>query len=266
MDKFTELANNILTEQRDIKADQIEKLLKKSFEDSPFYNKEDKPESPFDRPDAREYSDQMEALTDDIFDAMQKKDKQAHLAVLRKYDAIRDKAIERFGIDGPVNLIDPDLAGAYSDDFKDKNGFRPRSGILTRFRDAIEFYKDGIYGRIEGDKFIPVEPKSYIEETEIEDQESGIRSLDGFFSDEEAYIEDQEVDMNTVEKGLSDLAATASSGAKGIAGKILGTKAQAAKASLDKRAKAVAKAIPAYDAVTKKLEKDYKKLLKTVNQ
>ena len=80
--------------QRDIKKDQIEKLLKKGFEDSPFYNKEEKPESPFDRPDAREYSDQMEALNDDIFDAIEKKDKQAHLAVLRKYDAIRDKAIE----------------------------------------------------------------------------------------------------------------------------------------------------------------------------
>ena len=171
MDKFTKLANKILTEQRDIKADQIEKLLKKGFEDSPFYKKEEKPESPFDRPDAREYADQMEALTDDIFDAIQKKDKQAHLAVLRKYDAIRDKAIERFGIDGPVNLIDPDLAGMYSDDFKDENGFRPRSDFLTRFRDAVEFYKDGIYGRIEGDKFIPVEPKSYIKETEIEDQE-----------------------------------------------------------------------------------------------
>ena len=171
MDKFTELANNILTEQRDIKADQIEKLLKKGFEDSPFYNKEDKPESPFDRPDAREYSDQMEALTDDIFDAIRKKDKQAHLAVLRKYDAIRDKAIERFGIDGPVNLIDPDLAGMYSDDFKDENGFRPRSDFLTRFRDAVEFYKDGRYGRIEGNKFTPVEPKSYIEGPEIEDQE-----------------------------------------------------------------------------------------------
>lgn len=97
----------------------------------------------------------------------------------------------------------------------------------------------------------------------VEDQESGIRSLDGFFSDEEAHIEDQEVDMNTVEKGLSDLASTASSGTKGLAGKILGTKAQAAKASLDKRAKAVAKAIPAYDAVTKKLEQGYKDLLKT---
>lgn len=172
MDNFTTLANKILTEQRDIKADQIEKLLKKGFEDSPFDNKEDKPQSPFDRPDAREYSDQMEALTDDIFDAIQKKDKQAHLAVLRKYDTIRDKAIERFGIDGPVNLIDPDLAGDYSDDFKDENGFRPRSDFLTRFRDAVEFYKDGRYGRIEGDKFIPVEPKSYIEETEIEDQEN----------------------------------------------------------------------------------------------
>ena len=172
MDNFTTLANKILTEQRDIKADQIEKLLKKGFEDSPFNNKEDKPESPFDRPDAREYSDQMEALTDDIFDAIRKKDKQAHLAVLHKYDAIRDKAIQRFGIDGPVNLIDPDLAGDYSDDFKDENGFRPRSDFLTRFRDAVEFYKDGRYGRIEGDKFIPVEPKSYIEETEIEDQEN----------------------------------------------------------------------------------------------
>lgn len=192
MDNFTTLANKILTEQRDIKADQIERLLKKGFEDSPFNNKEDRPESPFDRPDAREYSDQMEALTDDIFDAIQKKDKQAHLAVLRKYNAIRDKAIQRFGIDGPVNLIDPDLAGMYSDDFKDENGFRPRSDFLTRFRDAVEFYKDGRYGRIEGDRFIPVEPKSYIEETEIEDQENGIRSLDGFFSDEEAYVEDDE--------------------------------------------------------------------------
>ena len=172
MDKFTKLANKILTEQRDIKKDQIEKLLKKGFEDSPFYNKEEKPESPFDRPDAREYSDQMEALNDDIFDAIEKKDKQAHLAVLRKYDAIRDKAIERFGIDGPVNLIDPDLAGMYSDDFKDENGFRPRSDFLTRFRDAIEFYKDGRYGRIEGDKFIPVEPKSYIQGPEIEDDEN----------------------------------------------------------------------------------------------
>tara|TARA_S200002703_G_scaffold158609_1_gene169442 strand:+ start:1237 stop:1920 length:684 start_codon:yes stop_codon:yes gene_type:complete len=163
MDKFTKLANDILIEQRDEKADQIEKLFKKGFEESPYYQKEVKPESPYDRSDAREYSDQMEALMDDIFDAIQKKDKQAHLAVLRKYDAIRDKAIERFGIDGPVNLIDPDLAGMYSDDFKSENGFRPR-GILATFKAAIEFYENGTYGRIEGNKFIPVEPKSYIGE------------------------------------------------------------------------------------------------------
>jgi len=40
------------------------------------------------------------------------------------------------------------------------------------------------------------EPKSYIERPEIEDQENGIRSLDGFFSDEEAHIEDNENDMD----------------------------------------------------------------------
>ena len=34
----------------------------------------------------------------------------------------------------------------------------------------------------------------------------------------------------------------------------------------DATAKAVAKAIPAYDAVTKKLEQGYKELLKTANQ
>lgn len=174
MDRFTQLANNILSEQID-KADEIEKLLKKGFEESPYYQKEEKPESPYDRPDAREYSDQMEALDDEIFDAIQKKDKEAHLTALRKYDAIRDKAIERFGIDGPVNLIDPDLAGMYSDDYKSKNGFRPR--FMTRFRDAIEFYKDGSYGRIEGDEFIPTEPKSYIGEpvSGIEDQEGFIK-------------------------------------------------------------------------------------------
>jgi hypothetical protein len=96
----------------------------------------------------------------------------------------------------------------------------------------------------------------------IEDQE--IRSLDGFFSDKEAYIEDQEAktDMASVEKGLSDIAATANSGAKGSAAKLLRSKAQKAKSALDRRAKAVAAAIPAYNEYTKKLEAAYKNLEK----
>ena len=97
---------------------------------------------------------------------------------------------------------------------------------------------------------------------EIKTEEEEIRSLDGFFGDEE--IEDQEAkaDMATVEKGLSDLAGTAGSGAKGLAAKMIGTKAQDAKAALNDRAKAVAAAIPAYNEYTSELEAAYANLKK----
>ena len=93
-------------------------------------------------------------------------------------------------------------------------------------------------------------------------EEEEIRSLDGFFADEEVEDQETKTDMASVEKGLGDLAATAGSGAKGLAAKLLGSKAQAAKAALDKRAKAVAAAIPAYNEYTKELETAYKNLKK----
>ena len=257
MNKFYQVVNDVLRENAD---SEIDTLMRKKFDDKYPVTRDST--SPYDEPGATDLRDRMMDLGDEIFAAINAKDKEAHLVSLQKYEDLRDEAISKFGLDGPVGLIDPDMHGEYSDDFKSAHGIRPRSDALNTFRSVIEFYPDNRYGKIVDGQFIAPELKSYIG-VEHEDQESGIRSLDGFFSDEEAHIEDQEVDMNTVEKGLSDLAATASSGAKGLAGKLLGTKAQAAKASLDKRAKAVAKAIPAYDAVTKKLEQGYKDLLKT---
>ena len=206
MDNFTILANKILKENAD---SEIDALMRKKFNDA--YPADNKSVDPYDEPGARDLSAAMLRLDDDIFGAIQRGDKESHLKHLHRYDALRDEALQRFGIDGPVGLIDPDLHGSYSDDFKDKHGVRPRSETLNTFRNAVEFYRDDRYGKFEGDEFIAPEVKSYIGDAERhndpemnEDQESGIRSLDGFFSDEEALPEDAESsltpdDLKTIE-------------------------------------------------------------------
>jgi hypothetical protein len=185
MDNFTILANKILKENAD---SEIDALMRKKFNDA--YPTDNKPVDPYNEPGAQDLSAAMLRLDDDIFRAIQRGDKENHLKHLHRYEALRDKALQRFGIDGPVGLIDPDLHGSYSDDFKDKHGVRPHSETLNTFRNAVEFYSDGRYGKFEGDEFIAPEVKSYIGDAERhndpemnEDQESGIRSLDGFFSD-----------------------------------------------------------------------------------
>ena len=86
-------------------------------------------------------------------------------------------------------------------------------------------------------------------------KENQLRSLDVFFSDEEQpHIEDNEMRAIDIEKSLSALAATAGTGAKGFAAGIMGTKPQEAKKALDKRAKTVAVAIPAYNKKTEEIE------------
>ena len=171
MDNFTQIANKILSESI-----QNEYM---SFDDI------------YKQPGATDLRDEMLGLNDKIFDAIDRKDKEAHLAALQEYEDLRDEALAKFGLDGPVGLIDPDMHGEYSDDFKDENGVRPRSDALNTFRNVVEFYADGRHGKIVGDQYVAPEVKSYIGS---EDQESGpqIRSLDGFFSDEEGYVEDQE--------------------------------------------------------------------------
>ena len=183
MDNFTILANNILSESI-----QNEYM---SFDDI------------YSQPGATDLRDEMLGLNDKIFDAIDRKDKEAHLAALQEYEDLRDEALAKFGLDGPVGLIDPDMHGDYSDDFKVENGVRPRSDALNTFRNVVEFYADGRHGKIVGDQYVAPEVKSYIGS---EDQESGpqIRSLDGFFSDEEALPEDAESsltpeDLKTIE-------------------------------------------------------------------
>ena len=85
-----------------------------------------------------------------------------------------------------------------------------------------------------------------------EEQESVIRSLDGFFNS--GVAEDNEMSADAIEKGIGALAATANSGVQGFAAGIMGTKPQEAKKALDKRAKAVAVAIPAYNKKTQEIE------------
>ena len=183
MDNFTILANKILSESI-----QNEYM---SFDDI------------YSQPGATDLRDEMLGLNDKIFDAIDRKDKEAHLAALQEYEDLRDEALAKFGLDGPVGLIDPDMHGEYSDDFKVENGVRPRSDALNTFRNVVEFYADGRHGKIVGDQYVAPEVKSYIGS---EDQESGpqIRSLDGFFSDEEALPEDAESsltpeDLKTIE-------------------------------------------------------------------
>ena len=183
MDNFTQIANNILSESI-----QNEYM---SFDDI------------YSQPGATDLRDEMLGLNDKIFDAIDRKDKEAHLAALQEYEDLRDEALAKFGLDGPVGLIDPDMHGEYSDDFKVENGVRPRSDALNTFRNVVEFYADGRHGKIVGDQYVAPEVKSYIGS---EDQESGpqIRSLDGFFSDEEALPEDAESsltpeDLKTIE-------------------------------------------------------------------
>jgi len=177
MDNFTQIANKILSESI-----QNEYM---SFDDI------------YKQPGATDLRDEMLGLNDKIFDAIDRKDKEAHLAALQEYEDLRDEALAKFGLDGPVGLIDPDMHGEYSDDFKVENGVRPRSDALNTFRNVVEFYADGRHGKIVGDQYVAPEVKSYIgseDNQSYEDQESGpqIRSLDGFFSDEEGYVEDQE--------------------------------------------------------------------------
>ena len=189
MDNFTILANKILSESI-----QNEYM---SFDDI------------YSQPGATDLRDEMLGLNDKIFDAIDRKDKEAHLAALQEYEDLRDEALAKFGLDGPVGLIDPDMHGEYSDDFKDENGVRPRSDTLNTFRNVVEFYADGRHGKIVGDQYVAPEVKSYIgseDNQSYEDQESGsqIRSLDGFFSDEEALPEDAESsltpeDLKTIE-------------------------------------------------------------------
>lgn len=207
MDNFTILANKILKENAD---SEIDALMRKKFNDA--YPADNKPVDPYDEPGARDISAAMLRLDDDIFGAIQRGDKESHLKHLRRYDALRDEALQRFGVDGPVGLIDPDLHGTYSDDFKDKHGIRPRGEMLNTFRSAVEFYRDDRHGKFEGDKFIAPEVKSYIGDAERhndpemnEDNESGIRSLDGFFSDKEGYIEDQEAESSLTPEDLKTI-------------------------------------------------------------
>tara|TARA_R110000803_G_scaffold210642_2_gene283004 strand:- start:296 stop:985 length:690 start_codon:yes stop_codon:yes gene_type:complete len=181
MDNFTQIANKILSESI-----QNEYM---SFDD--IYN----------QPGATDLRDEMLGLNDKIFDAIDRKDKEAHLAALQEYEDLRDEALAKFGLDGPVGLIDPDMHGEYSDDFKDENGVRPRSDTLNTFRNVVEFYADGRNGKIVGDQYVAPEVKSYMgseDNQSYEDQESGpqIRSLDGFFkaeiSDEEGFLKPDE--------------------------------------------------------------------------
>ena len=181
MDNFTQIANKILSESI-----QNEYM---TFDDI------------YKQPGVTDIRDEMLGLNDKIFDAIDRKDKEAHLAALQEYEDLRDEALAKFGLDGPVGLIDPDMHGVYSDDFKDENGVRPRSDALNTFRNVVEFYADGRHGKIVGDQYVAPEVKSYIgseDNQSYEDQESGpqIRSLDGFFkaaiSDEEGFLKPDE--------------------------------------------------------------------------
>tara|TARA_R110000772_G_scaffold235393_1_gene347033 strand:- start:578 stop:1267 length:690 start_codon:yes stop_codon:yes gene_type:complete len=181
MDNFTQIANKILSESI-----QNEYM---TFDDI------------YKQPGVTDIRDEMLGLNDKIFDAIDRKDKEAHLAALQEYEDLRDEALAKFGLDGPVGLIDPDMHGEYSDDFKDENGVRPRSDALNTFRNVVEFYADGRHGKIVGDQYVAPEVKSYIgseDNQSYEDQESGpqIRSLDGFFkaaiSDEEGFLKPDE--------------------------------------------------------------------------
>ncbi len=198
MNKFYQVVNDVLRENA---SSEIETLMRKKFDDKYPVTRDST--SPYDEPGATDLRDRMVDLGDEIFAAINAKDKEAHLVSLQKYEDLRDEAISKFGLDGPVGLIDPDMHGEYSDDFKSAHGIRPRSDALNTFRSVIEFYPDNRYGKIVDDQFIAPELKSYIG-VEHEDQESGIRSLDGFFSDEEAHIEDNETsltpeDLKTIE-------------------------------------------------------------------
>jgi|GEM_PF-6799559 len=135
MDNYTQLANKILNESMDSSRLSSDTALR----------------------------DEMIALDDELFSAVDAGDKAAHEKALNRYEALRTQAIDKFGIDGPIHLIDPDLHGAHSDDYKDENGVRPHN---VTFRDAVEFYPSGAYGKIVDGKFIAPPVKSYIEDNE----------------------------------------------------------------------------------------------------
>ena len=202
----------------------------------------------YSQPGATDLRDEMLGLNDKIFDAIDRKDKEAHLAALQEYEDLRDEALAKFGLDGPVGLIDPDMHGEYSDDFKVENGVRPRSDALNTFRNVVEFYADGRHGKIVGDQYVAPEVKSYIgseDNRSYEDQESGpqIRSLDGFFSDKKPAIEDAEQSIDSVAKTAAAVLSIPDQG-KGrfIPGSVAG-KVQKAKKELADKLVAAAKSI-----------------------
>ena len=225
MNNFTKLANEMLREQ---------------FRANENYEMEEKPSND------HEFAEQMEALTPEIFDAIHKQDKESHLLALRRYEDIRNKALKQFGIDGLAYLIDPDMASNHSDDYKDKNGIRPKN---STFRDVIEFYSNGNYGRIVNDEYIPNEIVSYIG-AEIEDNQTPT--------------------MGDLESGIEDLAATASSGLAGALAKgapglgIVASAAQQAKQAVKQRGQVYKAGIPAYKKKTEKLKKQFAALGKEV--
>ena len=219
MDNFTQIANKILSESI-----QNEYM---SFDDI------------YKQPGATDLRDEMLGLNDKIFDAIDRKDKEAHLAALQEYEDLRDEALAKFGLDGPVGLIDPDMHGEYSDDFKDENGVRPRSDALNTFRNVVEFYADGRNGKIVGDQYVAPEIQSYIDSEDTrsstEDNESSIRSLDGFFSDKKPAIEDAEQSIDSVARTATALLSIPDQG-KGrfIPGSIAGKVQKAKKELADK--------------------------------
>tara|TARA_R110000803_G_scaffold83222_1_gene149372 strand:+ start:507 stop:1262 length:756 start_codon:yes stop_codon:yes gene_type:complete len=199
MDHFNNLANGLLKENLNvIRAQTATSVRRKIMSEEYGQDTEEPAEYEYDD----SFTRRMEPVTTAIWKAIDAKDKEAHVLALQEYDAIRDEALDKMGPDGSVFMIDPDLAGNYSDDFKSKHGFRPRSDALTTFRSAIDFYKEGNYGSFDGDdSFVAPEPVSHIEDQEeaygteeavaAEEESTGVRSLDGFFSGG-ASVEDQE--------------------------------------------------------------------------
>lgn len=139
MDTFTHLANKILKENTDL-----------NFNSGNFQD---------EKSDDNDLTQRMNILLQKINNNKQGRDSTTHMKLVNEYDNLRDEALEILGLDAPVDLIDPELAQNYYNDIGHIDD--------SSFRNAIEFYKGGEFGRIEDNRFIPVR-----KENEVEDQEN----------------------------------------------------------------------------------------------
>jgi hypothetical protein len=110
-------------------------------------------------------------------------------------------------------------------------------------------------------------PVSMVRDTDMVyiDTGNGVVAVTVSNTEEEAESVNVGFGDYSVEKEVEGLANKASSGLKGMAGKMIGTSAQKAKSAVKKRQNVAKKAVGAYDQATNRLDRTISKMQKPVS-